>query len=72
MGMFLPVENSFLEGHLSALILLLPQCVLTGYILFCVNRWMQKGRSKPNTIVLASRLHLALLKTHTDCQGGRV
>ncbi len=63
MGMFLPMDQSFMEGHFSIIILLLAHCVISGYLIFCLNRWVQDDRAQPNTIDLSTHLGGLILKT---------
>jgi len=56
MGMFLPIEKSFMEGHFSIIILLLPHCVLSGYLIFSLNRWVQNDRPSVKAAELGNRL----------------
>ncbi len=63
MGLFLPVEKNFMEGHFTIIILLLAHCVLSGYLIFCLNRWVQQDRAQANSIDLSKRLGGIFLKT---------
>ncbi len=63
MGMFLPIEKDFLEGQFTVIIMLLAHCVLSGYLIFCLNRWVQKDREKANTSQLTNTLGRIILKT---------
>lgn len=60
-GMMFP-GISMNEANYACMMLLIPQSLLFGYILICLNRWLSRERAMPQALPLADAVRTALPK----------